>query len=295
MVIHIAGGRYCAAVDGDAHGGVDTRVPAVGAGRGGDGAAVDYQPAVGVDAVAFAGLAGDLNVHGTAVDSGDGYIVLIGVDAVIAGGDVDGAAVDGEVQLRVQPLIVGGDVQHTSAGLTPVHIHGHFGVKRAVVFVELLAVLHGHSVLAEHHAVRVVDPGHIGAGDVVDSTVSNQHVGTGGGGVHGLRGGVLVCAAALIDVIENHRRGHSAGDVHAVQDQRHHCRRVVLRVLPQVHSDLSCGQGAAEGVGAGLCDVDHRVGLRLFGGMRVGLRALAVGEVAAGLIADNVMGRVDGG
>lgn len=60
-----------------------------------------------------------LNVHGTAVDSGDGYIVLIGVDAVIAGGDVDGAAVDGEVQLRVQPLIVGGDVQHTSAGLTP--------------------------------------------------------------------------------------------------------------------------------------------------------------------------------
>ena len=27
--------------------------------------------------------------------------------------------------------------------------------------------------------------------------VSNQHVGTGGGGVHGLRGGVLVCAAAL--------------------------------------------------------------------------------------------------
>ena len=39
-IIYFRGGRYCAAVDGDAHGGVDTRVPAVGAGRGGDGAAV---------------------------------------------------------------------------------------------------------------------------------------------------------------------------------------------------------------------------------------------------------------
>ena len=44
-----------------------------------------------------------------------------------------------------------------------------------------------------------------------------------------------------------------------------------------------------------MCDVDHRVGLRLFGGVFVGLRALAVGEVAAGFIADNVMVRVDGG
>ena len=294
-VVHIAGGHDRTAVEGDAHAGVKAGVPAGGAGGSGDIAAVDHQPAVGVDAVTLPGLAGDPDVQAAAVDGGDGHVVLIGVDAVVAGGDVDGAAVDGEMELRVQALVVGGDVQHTGAGLAAVHIHAHLGVEGAVILVELLAVHHFCAVLTEFHGVRVVDPGHVGAGDVVDGAVGDENVGAGGGGVHGLGGGVLVIAAALIDVVEDHRRGHAAGDVHAVQDQRHHRRWVLLRVLSQVHGDLPGGEGAAEDVSTGLGDVDHCVGRRLVGGVGVGLGALAVGEVAARLIADDVMGGIDGG
>src|SRR5699024_5750520 len=127
--------HHHAAIDGDAGAGVDARVPAVGAGGRCDIAAVDHQIAVGVDAVPLPGFAGDLDVQTSAVDGGDGHIILIGVDAVVAGGDIDGAAVDGEMEFRVQAIVVGGDVQHAGAILAAVHVHAHLGVEGAVVLV----------------------------------------------------------------------------------------------------------------------------------------------------------------
>ena len=92
---HIAGGDHRAAVNVDAHVGVDARIHAAAAGLGNDLAAVHHQPAVGIDAIALAGLPADPDMHLAAVDGGNRHTVLVGVDAVIAGGNMDVAAVDG--------------------------------------------------------------------------------------------------------------------------------------------------------------------------------------------------------
>ena len=215
-VIHVAGGRHSAAVDRNAHVGVDAGIPADGAGCGGDSAAVDDQPAVGIDAVALAGTAVHPDIQAAAVDGGDGHAVLVGVDAVVSREDIDIAAVDGQVQLTVQSLVLREDVQNAGACRSPVHIHGHFGVKGAIIFVELFAVRHGCPILVEHHAVRLVDAGHIGAGDVIRRAVGDDDIGAGGGGIHLFHGGLRVGGAALIDVVEDDGGRHGAGDVRAV-------------------------------------------------------------------------------
>ena len=158
--------------------------------------------------------------------------------------------------------------------------------------MELLAVGDLGAVLAEGDGL--VDLGDIGTGDVVDAAVRNDQVRAGGGGVHLPGGGLCVVGAALIDPVEEDSGRHGAGDVYAVQDQRHHCVRVLLRSLPQVHGDLPRGEGAADGVGAGFGDVHHGVGVCL--GLAVGVAggAGAIGEVLALQVEDDVVCDVHG-
>ena len=96
-------------------------------------AIVDHDPAVGVDAVADSG--GD--VERAAVEGKDGDAIFVDVDAIFIGGDVHGAAVDGQVQIGVQPLIRRADIEHTRAGAAARDIHGNVGIKRAVGFQAL--------------------------------------------------------------------------------------------------------------------------------------------------------------
>ena len=208
------------------------------------------------------------------------------------------------MQLTVQALVLRLDIQDAAAHFPAGDVHGHLGVEGAVVLVELLGVRDLGAVLAEGDGFRFVDLGDIGAGDGVLRAVGDDDVGSGGGGIH-LIGGLVALGAvlivvhpggvALIDPVEDHRRGHGAGDVHAVEVEGHHGAGVGLGVLPQVHGDLPGGEGAAEDVGAGLGDVDHGMGGGLLRRVGVGLTARAVGEVLAVLVVDDIVGGVDGG
>ena len=197
------------------------------------------------------------------------------------------------MQLTVQALVFGEDIQYASSLRFPIHVHGHFGVKGAVILVELLAVHHLAAVLAELHAVRLVDAGHVRARDIVYRTVGKDDIGAGSGSIHVFHSGLRICGAALIDVVEDHSGRHRAGDVHAVQDQRHHGIGVLLRILPQVHSHLPGGQRAAEDVGARLGDVDYRMGIRLRLAVRVLFRALAVSDPLSFQIEYDVVGNIN--
>ena len=233
-----------------------------------------------------------MNIQGAAVDGGDGHAVLAGVDAVVSGQDVDIAAIDGQVQFRIQALVLRRDVQHAGTQGAAVHIHGHLGIQGAVVLVELLGLFHRRAVIVQGHGLRLVDLGHIGAGDAVFRAVGDDDVGSRRCGVHGLTGCFRIVGTALIDPVENDGRGHGAGDVHTVQNQCHHGVRIGLCVLPQVHGHLSRREGAAEGIGAGFGDVDHRVGIGLLLAVGVRFGTSAIGEVLAVLVVYDIPGSI---
>ena len=93
MVQHIACRCHRAAIDMNSHIRVNTRIHTEAAAVGDHRTAVDHQPSVGVNAVALAGGTVDNNMQGTAVDCGHRNTVFIGIDTVIAGPDIDIAAV----------------------------------------------------------------------------------------------------------------------------------------------------------------------------------------------------------
>ena len=276
-------GVHAAAVDQDRLIGVDAPVRRGLVGHGPHGAAVDDQIAVGVDAVALGAVAA-IDGETAAVDGGDAHSVFIGVDAVILRGDGDGAAVDGQMQFGVHSLVIRDDVEHTGViSVVAVHIHGHFGIKGPVVLVELFG------------GALLVNTGHVGAGEGVLTAGGDDDVGAGGRGIHNGGGGLRIIGAALIDIVEDQGRSHRAGHIHIVQNEGDHRGGVLLRVLTQIHSDLPGGKGTGEPVSAGPGDGDYGVGRRLFGGVHLALRALAVGAVGAILVIDDLRPGINGG
>ena len=192
-VIHIAAGDHDAAVDVNAVIRIQSGIRTVGAGCCNDHAAVDDQPAIGIDAIALAGLPGHFDSQRTAVDGCDGYTVLIGIDTVIPGQNVNISAVDRQVQLRIQTLVVRHDLQRTRSGLAAADVHGHLGVQRTIVLMEFLGLLHRRTVRIQRYALRLVDFRHMRACDAVFRTVCSHNVRAGGGGIHRLRGGLHIC------------------------------------------------------------------------------------------------------
>jgi len=149
----------------------------------------------------------------------------------------------------------------------------------------------------------LVDASHMGAGDGVCAPRRQQDVGPGGGGVHRAGGGIVPALSAVIggpilvafvDLIEEHRRGHGAGDVHPVQNQGDHRLRVGFGGVPQVHENLSLGEHAAEAVGPRPGDGDHGMGPGLGGGVLFLLGPLAVGGIGAVVVVDNLAAHIDG-
>ena len=170
-------------------------------GTGNNITAVDHQVAVGVDAVALFSETGQ-DTDFAAVDGGDGNIVLVGVDAVVAGADDDIAAVDGQVQLGIQTLVF--RVQFQTAGAS--NIHGHIGIDGTVLLPQLLFAF-----------FVLIDLGYIGAVDGIFAFRGQNQIGTGGGGIHIRAGGIRIpVAVALVDIQKHNGRGHGAGDIHAV-------------------------------------------------------------------------------
>ena len=181
------------------------------------------------------------------------------------------------MQLGVQALIVGHDVEHAGALLPAVNVHGHPAVKRAVVLVQCVS------------GALLIYACHIGAGEGVLAAVSDDDVGSGSGGVHLGGGCLLVRAAALVHVVEYQCRRHGAGHIHVIEYKRDNGVGVVGGIVAQVNGYLSLGQRAAQAVSAGLTYGDHSVGIRLLGGVFVGLCAFAVIGALTRLVVDYVM------
>ena len=252
-----------------------------GLGSRDDSAAVDDQITVGIDAIAFLTQA-CYDAQCACIDGGDGNIVFVGVDAVVAGQNGDVTTVDGQVQLGVQTLVV--RVQGQLAGA--IDVHGHIGIDGAVLLPQLLCAV-----------LILVDLGHIGAGDGV-FTLEDQ-VGTGSRSIHIRFGGVFApVAVALIDIHEENSGGYGAGDVCVVQNQFHQGIFIVIGIVTQINADLTCGEFAGDPVGAGCGDIDHIMLFGLFCGALISGGAFAVGIAAfVGVfvfVVDDIVGGKDG-
>ena len=142
LVQHMSCGDDCTAIDMNAHVRIDACVGAGGTGGRKNGAAIDHQPAVGIDAITFAGLTVDADGQIAAVDGGDGNAIFVGIDAIVAGVYENVAAIDGQVQFTVQTFVFGADIQDAGVFRAAKNIHRPSGVKRAVVFVQFIGVFH---------------------------------------------------------------------------------------------------------------------------------------------------------
>ena len=244
----------------------------IGIGHGDEGAAVDHQIAVGVDAVALATQTRQ-DVNAAAVEGDHRDSVLVDVDAVVLRENVDAAAVHRQVQLAAKALVAGGDIEHARAQRAAVDVHGYEGIEGAVhltgFFLQsraavdaALAVL--ALILGFEHAVDV------GAGEIVHRAVGDDHVCAGFRGVHGAAvfAPLFPGVVTFIDAVEHDGGGHGAGHVHAVQDHGDLGARVgkgVVRVA-QIDPDLTV-PFALDEIGARFGDVEHRVFIGLLFGM----------------------------
>ena len=142
-----------------------------GIGRGQHGAAVNDEITIGIDAVALRAEAGH-DIDDTPVDCGDRNAVLIGIDAVVARTDIDDAAVDGQMQLAVKPLVLGLNIENAGAGLAAGNLHRHPGIECPVVLVALFLL-----------RLILIDAGDIGALDVIDGVVGYNDARPGSRGI----------------------------------------------------------------------------------------------------------------
>ena len=288
-VQHIAARQHGAAVEINAHIGVDTRIHAGGTPLCNHGAAIDDQPAVGVDAVPFTCAAINQNGQTAAVDSGYGNTVLIGIDAVIAADDVHIAAVQSQMHFAVQTFIFSPNVQAARIVVTAVHVQGHFGIECTVILVKFLAVDDLGTVLGKYNGL--VNTCHIGAADMVIGIVGNDHLCPRLGGIHILGG--IVGIAALIDIIENHCGSYGTGDIRTAENQRDYRIGILLRIVTQIHSHLTAAELARQQIVTGLGDGDHQMLGSLLGGMGIVFVALTVSKVLAFLVVHNVVRQGD--
>ena len=293
-VQHVAGGEYETTVDVDAAIGINARVAAGGAALGIDAAAVDDQIAIGINAVTLAGLACYHNIQRAAVDGGDGNVIFVGVDAVVAGADFDITAVDGQMQLGIQPLVGGIDIQVAVCKCAVANVHGHSGIHGAVIFMQLLGIQNLCAVFIEHHRVRLVDLSNIAAAYGASCSVGEDDVGTGLGGVYIGTGQGFRLAAAFVNIVENDGGGDGAGDGRVHQHQIYFCAGIFVGFFAQIHGDLALAELAAEDVLAGLRDMHHGVGGGLLGAVGIGFSTFAVGKVVTGFVVNNVIGDIHG-
>ena len=223
-IVHVACADDHAAVDGGAHIGVDAAVLAGGVGQVDGRAAVEDDPAVGVDAVALAARrCTHGGIHIAVVHGQHAHAILGDVEGIIAGGNVEHAAVDRHVAvLDLHALVVRLNGQAARA----LKAQGHQGADRTVQlgigFLDTHSVTAGDEVLA---ALRQLD-GHA----------------------------VFTRRAGITSAVHRNGRGGAAGDLHAVQDQAD-----VVR-FTRTHGDLHIRRRAAQAVYAARRNGHHAVG-----------------------------------
>ena len=236
-----------------------------GVGHGDDGAAVDADEAVGVDAVTLAAQTRQ-NVQAAALDGQHRDAVLIDVDAVILREDVHIAAADGQVELRVQALVAGGDIQGAGSLALAADDQRLVGVE-GTVDLQALLLDGGTAALI----LGLQDAEDVAARHIVFRPVCQRDHGTGSGGVHivGPGGFVLPGVVALVYIMEHHTGRHGTVDGDAVEDQVDlggGIREGIVTVVLQIHPDLAVPV-TLDDVVTGLGDVEHRILIRILSRM----------------------------
>ena len=198
-------------------------------------------------------------------------------------------AVDGQMQLTVKSLVRGVDIQHTAVLLAATDIHRHPGVESAVVFVQLLRVLHRRAILAQLHSARLIDARNIRAVDSILCPVRDHHVCSGCRSVDILARCFGIVAPTLIHIIEDHCRRHLTGDIDAIEDQRHNRLRIFLSVLTEIDRDLAARQPTADRIGARPSNVHDRMRRGILCAVGILFRALPIGEILAGFIIHDIV------
>ena len=223
-VIHVARADDHATVDGGAHIGVDAAVLAGGVGQVDGRAAVEDDPAVGVDAIALAARrCTHGGIHIAVVHGQHAHAVLRDVEGIIAGGNVEHAAVDRHVPvLDLHALVIRLDGQASRA----LKAQGHQGADRAVQL-----------------GIGFLDTHGVAAGDAVLAALCQLD----GHAVFARRAGIA-------GAVHRNGRGGAAGDIHAVQDQAD-----VVR-FTRTHGDLHIRRRAAQAVHATRRNGHHAVG-----------------------------------
>ena len=215
------------------------------------------------------------------VDGGDGDTVLVGIDAVVIRTDGKLAAIDGQMQLRIQAFIIRCQIQLAGAE----DIHGHIGINGAVLLPQLLFAL-----------FILEDLGHVGAGDGVVSL--QDQIGAGFVRIHlsicGLRRPIAV---AFISVPEKNSRRNGTCDVRIGEDQFHHSVFILIGRFSQIYPDLTGGEFTADAVSARSRDVHNGVSIGFLRTVLFPRLALSIGIAAfIGIlifIVDDVMGGID--
>ena len=293
LIQHMASCDYCSAIDVDTHIGVNTGIGTIGASCSNHCTAIDHQPAVRIDTITFAGFSCDLNGQLTTIDSSNGNTIFVGIDTVITGLDANVTAIDGKMHFAVKTFVFSLYVQHAGVFLAAKDIHRPLGIECTIVLVQLVRILNLGLIVIQNNGIRLIDFFHIGAVHGIDCSVGNDHIGTGSGGVHILRCLFRIIVSALIDIIEDHRRGNFTGDIHAIQNQRYHSVGVFLGIVPQVYCDLSKGQLTAQAINSGFCNMHHSMCSCLIRRMGILFTALTVSKVLAGLVVNNIVSCID--
>ena len=274
VVVPVAEGKNVSAVDGNPHIRINSSVAASSVSGSIKGSAVDDEPAVGINSVAF-GAESAFNGEFSAVYGGYGNSVLVGVDAVVFGINSDNSAVDRKMHFASDAFVFRIDIEHAGVFGIAADVHAHFRIQCGVVFMELLCF-----------GVIFIDFCDVCAADIAEASVRGNDVCAGGGGINlgrcfrfGIRG--------FIDVIENNRRCDFACDIRAAEDEGNLCIRVGFRFFAEVNRKLAF-QLAGDKIFAGFCNGNKSMGSGFLLGMLIFRLAFAIG-VSAFVIIDIVI------
>ena len=146
-VHHISRRNDISAIDINTPIRVNTCISASAAGCCNHCTTINHQPAIRVDTITLPSASIHKKLYFTIINRRYRNTVFIGVNPIIAGGNMDSASINGQVHFRIQSFIFCLNIQHPITLFFPIYIHGHLRIKGSIIFMKLFIVNHLCSIL----------------------------------------------------------------------------------------------------------------------------------------------------